>query len=220
MAHSIPRFALAALAFGAFAGPVPAETAAPGGTVTPDVVSYEATASEDDGTRVCQIVLDAANDRDGEILRFVVLLGFGAVEREVLSGFVMAVGDRAGEGERADVRPVRLASVAFSGHGFESAGRLAEEAFDHGSILATTGDADTGLAFLDAFMAGDYRLSFARADAPEAKRLYHILPGPPEPVKRAFEQCAGGAPIGADALAIAFGVSVGDGTASGRAGRR
>lgn len=182
MAATTRLLAVAAVLAGFGAGPAAADTIVPSG------VEYWNNIDETDEIKVCEIVLDLSNPPAPEVVKFIVLAGYDKADATVLVGFLLGAAELTPQDEY-DI--VDLASGVFTSASFSSPGRLDHDVFD-GSVMATTADAATSAAFVDAVLAGDFALTFSREGFEGVARTYEVGPAPPADVEQVFSECLEG----------------------------
>ena len=178
--------ALVCVAAGLWFGLVPVAAE----TIIPSKIAYTAKMFDGAEVKLCLLTLEVRNPPDAETVEFSAVMGWDKIQQVVAGGFTFAVVD-VDASEQGPQRPyIKLASAGFSSASFNSAGLVQNT--DRDNVVWTwTRGADDMLAFLNAFMLGDFRLLFARAE-PARLRTYQVTAAPPQHVKDSFIECAVG----------------------------
>ncbi len=158
------------------------QTAVAAEQIVPSRVSYQTKILEDAGARVCELTLTATKPPNPETVLASAIVGLDKSRKAVVAGFSLTVFD--------DQPPfASIARVGFSSAGFSSDGM--EQVADPDNSVWVWMNASNTVEFLTAFMAGDFRLSFARTGS-AGLRTYQIADAPAADLRDRFVKCATG----------------------------
>lgn len=158
-------------------------------TILPRAIKYDFEEKHNAGATTCNLMLMLLNYPAPETVNFRLITAANRQNGPLFVGFSMDVGDTEFKnGVPVGIRKVGLTEAAFSSSSFSSQGLLNSTLASDGGILASTTDGNDGGRFINAFVAGNFTISFRRNDAEET-RAYRINEGPSREVFDKFRFC-------------------------------